>query len=263
MTSSHSFSRETIAGGYEVIAGWDIGICLSLFLQGVIWVQFANYAGLCKRDSMWIKFFVAGLALLTALKGLQCLCIMWIQNVVLFGDLEAASQMWHRHWVWKLSVPFEATVSFYAQMFFCRRLWLLSRSYVAVSCVAIFVFGLVSALVVRHSFAFPPGPTVTILNRLVRLTLQSAAPAALCSLMIFGVAIRVHMDFVAITVPPLLYMWSAMWTLNLHRDIRLAAENASYTVESDLRTSNSELSEPRPLDTSKTSGQDGDGEVHP
>ncbi|KAF7341057.1 hypothetical protein MSAN_02091800 [Mycena sanguinolenta] len=275
MTSSHFLPRETIPTRYDVIAGWDLGICLSLFLQGVIWAQFTNYASLCKRDSRWMKFFVAGLALLTALKGLQCLCIMWVQNVVLFGNLEAASQMWHKHWISKVSVPFEAIVAFYAQIFFCRRLWLLSRNpFVAVGCIVIFVLGLASALVAfqhedENRLGFNPFGSRSV-RRLFddwKYSILAAAaffhffpradrnhpqppgpadpPAALCSLMIFGVAIRVHMavtanssipillmlDFVAITVLPLLYIWSAMWTLNSREDISLAAENASYTID--------------------------------
>jgi hypothetical protein len=49
--------------------------------------------------------------------------IMWIQNVTTFGDLEAASNLWRKHWLWKVTIMLEATTEFYVQMFFCRRLW--------------------------------------------------------------------------------------------------------------------------------------------
>ncbi|KAJ7360779.1 hypothetical protein DFH08DRAFT_800222 [Mycena albidolilacea] len=95
---------------------------------GVLCAQFANYMTLIKRDSIWMKFFVAGHALLTTLKSLQSLMIMWIQNVTLFGDLEAGSNIWHKHWAWRVALILEATTAFYVQMFFCRRLWLIRCS---------------------------------------------------------------------------------------------------------------------------------------
>ncbi|KAJ7846507.1 hypothetical protein B0H14DRAFT_3454404 [Mycena olivaceomarginata] len=44
-----------------VLGGWDIGVCFSLFLQGVLCIQFAHYTSRNKRDSIWMKLFVAGL----------------------------------------------------------------------------------------------------------------------------------------------------------------------------------------------------------
>jgi hypothetical protein len=48
---------------------------------------------------------------------------MWIQNVTMFGDLEAGSNVWQVHWVWKGTPILEAATAFYVQMFFARRLW--------------------------------------------------------------------------------------------------------------------------------------------
>ncbi|KAJ7347747.1 hypothetical protein DFH08DRAFT_808533 [Mycena albidolilacea] len=53
-----------------------------------------------KRDSVWMKLFVAGLALLTTLKSLQSLAIMWIQNITMFGDREVESNIGPTNWVW-------------------------------------------------------------------------------------------------------------------------------------------------------------------
>jgi hypothetical protein len=49
----------------------DLTIYAALFLQGVFCAKFAQYANLNKRDSVWLKLFVAGLALLTMLKTPQ------------------------------------------------------------------------------------------------------------------------------------------------------------------------------------------------
>ncbi|KAJ7835532.1 hypothetical protein B0H14DRAFT_1132508 [Mycena olivaceomarginata] len=113
-------------------------------------------------------------------------------------------------------------------MFFCRRLWAISRNaYLVISCIVLFLLGLITNVVatvyiftntlelttlwvgihrgvvlsgdllltgstiwylLRHSHecALARGPAATILNRLRRLTLQSAAPTALCTLIHFA-----------------------------------------------------------------------------
>ncbi|KAJ7314627.1 hypothetical protein DFH08DRAFT_1041244 [Mycena albidolilacea] len=130
-----------------ILGGWDLGACSSLFLEGVLCAQFAHYLSLNKRDSIWMKLFVAGLVLLTTLKSLQSLAMMWIQNVTLFGDREAASNIWHNHWVWYTILMLEAITAFYVQMFFCRRLWTISRNaYLVIICITLSLFALVSGL---------------------------------------------------------------------------------------------------------------------
>ncbi|KAJ7820265.1 hypothetical protein B0H14DRAFT_3435442 [Mycena olivaceomarginata] len=89
-------SRPTRMEAY-VVGAWDIGACFSLFLQGVLCAQFAHYTSLDRHDSTWTKRFVAGLGLLTTLKSLHSLAIMWIQNVATFGNLQAGSSPWRTH----------------------------------------------------------------------------------------------------------------------------------------------------------------------
>ncbi|KAJ7261739.1 hypothetical protein B0H12DRAFT_1231393 [Mycena haematopus] len=142
------FHRPTEAQAH-VLGGWDLAICLTLFLQGVLCSQFATYMDSKRRDSVRMKLFVAGLALLTTLKTIQALAIMWIQNVTLFEDLEAASTMWKTDWLTKALI-LEATVAFYVQMFFCHRLWAsaISRNvYIVVVCITVFSLGLISGVV--------------------------------------------------------------------------------------------------------------------
>ncbi|KAJ7360767.1 hypothetical protein DFH08DRAFT_1030954 [Mycena albidolilacea] len=146
-----------------ILGAWDLSVCSCLFLQGVLCAQFTNYMTLNKRNSALMKLFVAGLALLTALKNLQSLVgvfyglktyvdlhrtIMSIQNVSTFGYLEAGSNLWRKHWVWKTIQILETATAFYVQMFFGRRLWAISRNaYLVIICVALFLCGLVSGIV--------------------------------------------------------------------------------------------------------------------
>ncbi|KAF8193122.1 hypothetical protein K438DRAFT_1969608 [Mycena galopus ATCC 62051] len=260
----------------EVLSGWDLAISSTLFLQGVLCAQFANYTNVNQRDSMRMKFFVAGLALLTTLKTLQSLAIMWIQDVVLFEDLEAASIMWETYWVSKINLILEATVAFYVQLFFCRRLWVISQNnlYIVITCVTLFSFGILAAVAGQTSFlvrnvstaksttwfaahlgivvcgdllltgstvfyllrhsnnSLSRGPTVPILNSLLRMTVQ-ATPAALCALINFGFTLGdlptwvprlLMVDIITNMVLPQLYAWSAMWTLNSREEIYLARD---------------------------------------
>jgi hypothetical protein len=48
---------------------------------------------------------------------------MWVQNVTMFGDLEAGVNIWTTYWVWKGTLILEAATAFCVQMFFGRRLW--------------------------------------------------------------------------------------------------------------------------------------------
>ncbi|KAF8215527.1 hypothetical protein K438DRAFT_2007901 [Mycena galopus ATCC 62051] len=278
--SMPSLITPTTNSARYVLGGWDLSICFALFLQGVVCSQFAHYMTLKKRDSLRMKLFVAGLAVLTTVKSMQCLAIIWKQTVEPFVDLEAT-------WIANINIILEATVAFYVQIFFSHRLWALSRNpYLVITCLTLFVFGLISGALatffifttsnmetitgwvsvhlgvvlcgdllltgstifwlLRHSSqsVLARGPTATILSALLHLTLQASpkSPPALCALVIFGVAVRLHianglvpilmmLNYMAIMVLPQLYAWSAMWTLNSRDKITSAAENAPYTVD--------------------------------
>ncbi|KAJ6541461.1 hypothetical protein B0H19DRAFT_315954 [Mycena capillaripes] len=139
MASQQTSAQTTVLGG------WDLTVSAVLFLQGVLCAQFAHYTHVNKRDSVWLKIFVASLALLTTLKTIQALAVMWIQNVTLFHNVHAASSLWATCWVPKLSPVFESVTAIYVQSFFCRRLWTISRNaYIVVVCMISFTFALVS-----------------------------------------------------------------------------------------------------------------------
>ncbi|KAJ6457222.1 hypothetical protein C8R45DRAFT_1032965 [Mycena sanguinolenta] len=213
---------------------------------------------------------------MTAVRCCQCLAIMWIQNVTLFGNVEAAAQMWERDWVSKMDVMLEATGAIYVQIFFCCRLWAISQNaYIVIVCLIFFILGLVSAVVgtlflftgsmtttagwvlcgdllltgstvfylLRHSNAsvVSRSPFAIKMKLLLRLTIQSAAPAAMCTLTNFVADIQLYVTetqdpqslmvgFITTLTVPQLYAWSAMWTLNSREDIWVAFDNRPYTV---------------------------------
>ncbi|KAJ6562613.1 hypothetical protein B0H19DRAFT_1145147 [Mycena capillaripes] len=276
-----------------VLGGWDLGICGDLLLQGVIFTQFAHYVALYKQDILLLRAFVAGLLVITTLKTVQQLALLWMQNVLYFMDLDSALGAFQTAWFLQINVSFVALIVFYVQAFFVQRLWVLSRNIYLVVCVTgLFVFALLAAFVssaftiandnrdgqwvavhlgtvfagdlvlcggtafflLKHSKRALPA-TAGMLNAILRLMFQSAAPGAVCALANLvgsqaGVNGTLAWTMVAIMTNnwlPKLYALSAMWTLNSRKDIRVArsgAQTGSSTegrVVGRRRTENVEL----------------------
>ncbi|KAK7018232.1 hypothetical protein R3P38DRAFT_3200595 [Favolaschia claudopus] len=207
-----------------ILGAWDLGICGDLLLQGALLAQFAHFATLYHRDILAIRAFVFGLFAMTTLKSVQCLVILWNQNVKHFTDVMTAGNMFKTDWTEQFNIGLSAIIAFYVQLFFCQRLWVLLRNwYLTGFILLVFVFALVAAFVSgafqlvldsrrsdwtsihlgftvagdilltgntvfyllpssaipqRHSKEVLP-ETAGILKAILRLTLQSAAPAAI------------------------------------------------------------------------------------
>ncbi|KAJ7239821.1 hypothetical protein C8J57DRAFT_1478303 [Mycena rebaudengoi] len=130
------------------LGGWDLAICGDLILQGIIFAQIAHYTTLYEKDVLALRAFVAVLLIITTLKSAQGLVILWIQNVENFMNLEAAIGMFTGSWTTEINPTFSALIAFYVQLYFCRRLWGISRNvYIVASVLALFVFALVAAIV--------------------------------------------------------------------------------------------------------------------
>ncbi|KAJ7850132.1 hypothetical protein B0H13DRAFT_2674523 [Mycena leptocephala] len=134
----------------------DLASAVDIFLQGVLCAQFAHYTNV-NHDSRSMKLWVAGLALLTTLRTLHTLAIMWIQNVTSLETPEAASNLWHTQWVPLVMQLYEAVIAFYVQLFFCYRLWILSHNvYIVVVAMILFVCALAATGVATHFYADIP-----------------------------------------------------------------------------------------------------------
>ncbi|KAJ6461378.1 hypothetical protein C8R45DRAFT_1080876 [Mycena sanguinolenta] len=274
-----------------LVGALDLSSYADLFLQGVLCAQFAHYMSANEHDSVWMKTFVGGLALLTAVKSLQILAIEWIQSASLFESLEALSDLWFTQWISRLTLLLEAIIAFYVQMFFCHRLWVLSHNiYIVVTAITLFVLAVAAGCVATYflpnqymsalwtsmhlGFAvggdilqtggivfylfhhsktlIRRGPTASMINSLLRLTIQSAASGALCELANFStnvstlpahavVVTRLSPSLVASALANItlskIYAVSAMWTLNSREEIRTVAANQPPTTHLDLPTS--------------------------
>ncbi|KAJ7840659.1 hypothetical protein B0H13DRAFT_1910589 [Mycena leptocephala] len=131
-----------------ILGGWNFGIAADLLLQGIVFAQISHYIALYKKDILALRAFVWGLLFLTTLKTAQILTIMWTQNVVNFTDIGAATAMFYTFWASKATLILVGLIAFYVQLFFCQRLWALSKNvYLVALLIALFVFGLVAAIV--------------------------------------------------------------------------------------------------------------------
>ncbi|KAJ7702761.1 hypothetical protein B0H17DRAFT_1042948 [Mycena rosella] len=260
---------------------WLVGGCLDLLLQGVLFCQFVSYITYYRDDKGSFRIAVAVLALLTTLKSIHAFAIMWIQYIVYFGDLPGAILLNYTTW-WQSGNPLMvAIIGVYVQAYFCFRLWVISKRWYVVAPIAtLFFFAFLAIVVATYFISTADGPkiahwfaahlssvfvgditlsfataffllktkknvlpeTVGLISALIRLTFQTAAPAALCAMfnLIFS---QVNPGGSGITSTafnmalPKLYAISMMWTLNGRRTIR-----ASHSSHHGMATSSNEIS---------------------
>ncbi|KAJ6478982.1 hypothetical protein C8R45DRAFT_1101417 [Mycena sanguinolenta] len=195
---------------------WDIATCFDFMLQGVLFAQIAHYTALYENDTLLLRAFVAGLSMLTTAKTAHGLAFLWTINVDHFMDVVAAISF-TTSWMSSLDLLLVSSIAFFVQLFFCIRLWWISKNlYIVLLIVALFVVALIAAFIfmladnsmhvtwfplylgaalaadallcgstifflLRHSkYASPE--TSGVLSALIRLAFQSAAPAVVCAL---------------------------------------------------------------------------------
>ncbi|KAF8124258.1 hypothetical protein K438DRAFT_1893478, partial [Mycena galopus ATCC 62051] len=255
---------------------WLVGGCLDIFLLGILSTQFVNYFSWYRDDKPALRIVVAFLALISLLKTIHSFAVVWINSIVYFGDLDGAILLNYTTWYQSGTPLMVAMCGFYVQSYFCFRLWVISKQWIVVLPVAIvFLFGFLSIVVgtyfisvdnlpqISNWFAAHLGSvftgdvlmtafttyflikskadvlpqTVGLINSLVRLTFQTAAPAAICAM--FNLAFsqlpgaKVGIVSTAFNeMLPHLYAISMMYTLNARRTIR-ASRNGGVTTTSN------------------------------
>ncbi|KAJ7279332.1 hypothetical protein C8J57DRAFT_132626 [Mycena rebaudengoi] len=132
-----------------VLGGWDLGTHADLILQGILFAQFTNYwSRYYKSDPLAQKLFVLGLCIATTFKSAHAIALVWVQNVENFMNLDRAAGMFLTNWLKQSNSLIGQIIAFSVQVFFCRRLWIISKNiYVVAFVVLLFVFGLISAIV--------------------------------------------------------------------------------------------------------------------
>ncbi|KAK6981601.1 hypothetical protein R3P38DRAFT_3460156 [Favolaschia claudopus] len=260
---------------------WDLSVAIDFLLQGILFAQITSYFTTSyHRDALVLRCFVCGLAVFTTVKsGMNLYCMYALSRTVFVEDnrnnnnvLVAQMKSYGDNPVLRYNVSIGALLVFYVQIYFCIRLYVISKKiYVVVVVATAMTAALVSAFVAgaiasadyhKHWHAFltfhlaclasgdflltgtivffllreskDVHPRMSgILNALIRLTFQSAAPGAIFAIinLIFNIVSgRKHAPltsgwkFGAIVVNqilPKLYAVSAMWTLNWRAQAKL------------------------------------------
>ncbi|KAJ7579579.1 hypothetical protein C8J56DRAFT_964440, partial [Mycena floridula] len=228
-----------------LVGPWLLGSFLDVFLQGILMCQFAHYWSWYKEDRLFLKLMVAGLAILTILKSFQCIAIVWIQDILHLGDVKGAVRLITTKW-WQAGTPLiVATMCLYAQAFFLSRLYIISQNKWIVIPLGLVFLTAYALMVVAGR---PPQccicgdilmslattyyllksrnrglpRTRSVIDSLVRLTLSSAVPAALCAMLnlIFSQIYPGTENLISTIFNqalPKLYAISILWVLNERR----------------------------------------------
>ncbi|KAK0212156.1 hypothetical protein DFS33DRAFT_1279558 [Desarmillaria ectypa] len=134
---------------------WLVGMCLDLFLQGILTSQFFNYyAWYGKSDTWKFTIGVGALAVMTTLKTTQAFAIVWVQDIVYFNDLNSALQTSFVVWYQMGNAIMVAFIGFYVQCYFCYRLWVISTRYWVISPILfLYAFSLGAAAAATYYIA--------------------------------------------------------------------------------------------------------------
>ncbi|KAH8825398.1 hypothetical protein DL96DRAFT_1712394 [Flagelloscypha sp. PMI_526] len=266
-----------------LLGPWVVGGFVDFLFQGILFYQFQTYFRFYKEDKIFLRSAVAVLLVLTTLKSVQAFAVVWVQNVVYFGDPDTAVPLAYTLWFEAGTPIMVALIGLYVQLYFSYRLYVVSRSKILVAIVLlIFVFAFLSICIafyfinqdneamlvawfachlssvfagdfimtvstifflVRTKHNMLP-QSVGILKSLIRLTLMSAAPAALCALLnlVFSQLGSINGNRNIISTAfnqalPKLYAMSMMYTLNARRSLRamVSSGNGISDVSGDIR----------------------------
>ncbi|XP_006455344.1 hypothetical protein AGABI2DRAFT_145527 [Agaricus bisporus var. bisporus H97] len=187
-----------------LLGPWLLGGALGIFLQGILYCQFMRYAIHFKSDGLGIK-------------------------IDYFADLEGAIALSYTSWWESASSLINATLDLYVQVFFVRRLFLISNRNCHVCGFAAHFSALTREDVLPHRPFHLPYPTNMAIRRTSYAMLWPGTDRLLSAL--FN------------TMLPKLYAMSMMWTLNARLELR-----AMSTGSSDV-TSGRMIFDP-PFDTS-------------
>ncbi|KAJ6478753.1 hypothetical protein C8R47DRAFT_1219304 [Mycena vitilis] len=264
-----------------LLGPWLIGSCIDLLLQGILLSQFVNYFSYYADDKRILKIAVSMLCVLTILKSIQAFSVIWIIFIDYFGDVQGAILLNYTTW-WQSGTPLMvAIIGLFVQSYFCYRLWVISKKWYVVAPIGtLFLFAFLSIVIgsyfittaddvkigqwfAAHLSATFSGDiilsattayfllqskkdvlpqTVGLISALVRLTFQTAAPAAICAMfnLVFSQIYTGEQAIISTgfnMALPKLYAISMMWTLNARRIIR-----ATHGSRPGMTTSSNELS---------------------
>ncbi|PFH51198.1 hypothetical protein AMATHDRAFT_3327 [Amanita thiersii Skay4041] len=139
-----------------LLGPWLIGSFIDVLFQGVLFCQFAHYLSLYRDDKLTVRLSVLGLAILTTLKSVQSIALIWVQNILYFKDLQGAILLNYTTW-WQSGNPLMvACIGLYVQIFFLHRLYGVSakKKWVVTPIAIVLAFAFVSICLATYFITF-------------------------------------------------------------------------------------------------------------
>ncbi|KAH7090034.1 hypothetical protein BKA62DRAFT_601857, partial [Auriculariales sp. MPI-PUGE-AT-0066] len=249
------------------VAPFLIGCFLDLLTQGILYCQFNNYRLWYKDDPVGLRAAVYILIVLTTLKCIDSCAVVWVSFVEYFGDIDGARMLPFVAW-YQVGVPLMgAVINFYAQLYFMYRLFVISeRHWVIFPIGLVVVFAFLAVIIATVHISLLNRPDITqwlgahtgatfaadllvtittasflllrrknslsqtknLIDLLVRVSWQSAAPAAVCAT-INLVMSQAYKGYIIATIPNQLYAMSMIWTINSRKNIRSVIFNSGMS----------------------------------
>ncbi|CAG7853224.1 SubName: Full=Uncharacterized protein {ECO:0000313/EMBL:CCA72913.1} [Serendipita indica DSM 11827] len=257
------YSQAYVDGANVQIAPWVMGTFADLFLQGILAAQTANYFSYRDADGSHRRFawLVIVLTILCLLKSAQNITIVWDTVIAAFANPDVSMMLVATNW-WHYTTSLStALIATFVQCFFVYRYWMLTkRWYVCAVMVVGMVISLIAAILVIHYLRLIQHATIKkwslvhfvaaitvdtlitagtalhlykkktsiqstseMIDRLVRMTWQTALPPTLCVIVNAVVLETRPLELTHIAfnmVLPKLYAVSLLYTLNIRNEMR-------------------------------------------
>lgn len=126
-------TTEELQKAMFILGPWLVGSLLDVMLQGVLLNQFNWYFQQYRTDRLGLRLSVIGLAVLTTLKSVQSVALVWDLFILNFTDLGGAILRNYTTWWQTSNSLMVATIGLYVQIFFCHRLWIVSSGLIWLS----------------------------------------------------------------------------------------------------------------------------------
>jgi len=259
----NAYSQDYVNRAAIQIAPWVMGTFADFFLQGIMAAQVANYFNFRDVDGSKSRFtwLIVVLIVLCTIKSAQNVTIVWQTVISNFANPDVSSLLVATNWIHYSTSLTTAIIATYVQSFFVYRYWMLTRRWyiclvmaigMVVSLIgsalvivlipqlqheavrvwslvhfiaAIIVDSLITICTAIHlqSQKTSIKSTADLINRLIRMTWQSALPPTICVIINAALleSLPLQLPHIAFnTVLPMLYAISLLYTLNLRNELR-------------------------------------------
>ncbi|KAG8847135.1 hypothetical protein FRB91_012066 [Serendipita sp. 411] len=258
-----TFAKGYVEGADVQIAPWIMGTFADFFLQGILAAQTTHYFTYRDAEGQTRRFawLVIVLTIMCLVKSAQNVAIVWNTVITNFANPDVSLMLVATNWVHYTTSLSTGIIAIYVQSFFVYRYWMLTkRWYICLVMVlgmtvsfigsvlvivyipkllhqtvkmwslvhfvaAIVVDGLITACTAWHLNKRKSNiqTTADMIDRLVRMTWQSALPPTICVLLNLVIleSRPIELTHIAFNmVLPKLYAISLLYTLNVRNEIR-------------------------------------------